>query len=185
MNATPGVWRAAAISRLPLNPGNSTRSLDIKGRVARPGGNLAPDYLVVSPDYFRAMSIRLAKSRAFTNSDNAGSPPVVIVNQAMARRFRPCQDPIGQFVSVGACGKENEWCQVVGVVVDVHQHGLDQTARPAVYVPYNRDPWLFRAFVVRTGRSRKTWRLQYLDPAHSEAGSLTARAGLIGCSASF
>jgi hypothetical protein len=68
-------------------------------------------------------------------------------------------DPIGQFVS-GACGKENEWCQVVGVVVDVHQHVLDQAARPAVYVPYNRDPWLFRAFVVRTGRSRKTWRLQ-------------------------
>jgi putative ABC transport system permease protein len=51
---------------------------------------------------------------------------------------------------VGGCGKENEWCQVVGVVEDVHQHNLDQTPRPAIYVPYARDPWPFMAFVIRT-----------------------------------
>jgi predicted permease len=151
MNAIPGVSSAAAISRLPLNPGNSTRGLDVKGRPPSTDSEIAPDYLVISPDYFRAMGIRLAKGRVFTDRDDPNAPPVVIVNQAMVRHFWPNQDAIGQFVTVGACGKENEWCQVIGVVDDVRQHGLDQTARPAVYIPYARDPWPFMAFVVRTG----------------------------------
>ncbi len=150
IDAVPGVAYTAAISRLPLNPGNSTRGLDVKGRVAPPGGDLGPDYLVASPDYFRALGIRLVQGRAFTERDGVDSLPVVIVNQALARHFWPRQDAIGQWVTVGACGKENEWCQVVGVVDDVRQHGLDQTPRPAVYVPYARDPWPFMAFVVRT-----------------------------------
>ncbi|MBZ5727632.1 MAG: ABC transporter permease [Acidobacteriia bacterium] len=150
MDAVPGVAAAAAISRLPLNPGNSTRGIDVKGRVAPPGGDPGPDYLVASPGYFRALGIRVVKGRAFTERDGADAAPVVIVNQAMARYFWPQQDPIGQWVTVGACGKENEWCQVVGVVDDVRQHGLDQAPRPAVYVPYARDPWPFMAFVVRT-----------------------------------
>ncbi|HEY2015641.1 MAG TPA: ABC transporter permease [Bryobacteraceae bacterium] len=150
MTTTPGVASAAVISRLPLNPGNSTRNLDIKGRVTPPGGELGPDYLVVSPDYFRAMSIPVLRGRAFTERDDPLSAPVVIVNQAAARHFWPGQDPVGQFVTVGACGNENQWCQVVGVVDDVRQHGLDRDARPAVFVPYARDPWPFMAFVVRT-----------------------------------
>ncbi len=144
-----GVDSAAMISRLPLSAGGSTRSVDIKGRVSSPD-DPAPDYLVISPGYFHSMGIRLLGGRAFTERDDISAPPVVIVNQAMARYFWPGRNPIGDFVTVGGCGKENEWCQVVGVVDDVHQQGLDKTPRPAVYVPYARDPWPFMAFVVRT-----------------------------------
>ena len=147
--ALPGVGSAAVVSRLPLNPGNSTRSVDIKGRTSTQD-DPAPDYLVISPDYFRGMGIRLLSGRAFTERDDAGAPPVVIVNQAMARVFWPGRNPVGEFVMVGGCGNENDWCQVVGVVEDVHQHHLDQAPRPAVYVPYARDPWPFMVFVVRT-----------------------------------
>ncbi len=145
----PGVGSAAVVSRLPLNPGNSTRSVDIKGRTSTQD-DPAPDYLVTSPDYFRAMGIRLLSGRAFTERDDASAPPVILVNQSMARVFWPGRNPVGEFVTVGGCGKENEWCQVVGVVEDVHQHNLDQSPRPAVYVPYARDPWPFMVFVVRT-----------------------------------
>jgi putative ABC transport system permease protein len=145
----PGVASTAVVSRLPLNPGNSTRSVDIKGRTST-AEDPAPDYLVTSPDYFRSMGIRLLSGRAFTERDDASAPPVVIVSQSMARTFWPGRNPLGEFVTVGGCGKENEWCQVVGVVEDVHQHNLDQTPRPAIYVPYARDPWPFMAFVIRT-----------------------------------
>ena len=146
----PGVAAAGVVSRLPLNPGNSTRSVDIKGRTSTQD-DPAPDYLVASPGYFKSLGIRLLSGRPFSERDNAAAPAVVIVSQSMARYFWPGRNPIGGFVTVGGCGKENEWCQVVGVVEDVHQHKLDQTPRPAVYVPYVRDPWPFMAFVVRTG----------------------------------
>lgn len=149
ITSLPGVGSAAVVSRLPLNPGSSTRSVDIKGRTSTQD-DLAPDYLVISPDYFRSMGIRLLSGRAFTERDDASAPPVVIVSQSMARTFWPGRNPVGEFVTVGGCGKENEWCQVAGVVEDVRQHNLDRTPRPAVYVPYARDPWPFMAFVVRT-----------------------------------
>jgi putative ABC transport system permease protein len=147
--ALPGVSSAAVVSRLPLNPGNSTRSVDLKGRTSTEN-DPAPDYLVISPEYFSSMGIQLLSGRGFTERDDASGPPVVIVSRSMARYFWPGRNPIGEFVTVGGCGKENEWCQVVGVVEDVHQHKLDQTPRPAVYVPYARDPWPFLVFVVRT-----------------------------------
>ncbi len=146
----PGVGSAAVVSRLPLSLGSSTRSVDIKGRTSTQEDG-APDYLVISPDYFRSMGIRLVVGRAFNERDDASAPPVVILNQAMARSYWPGRNPIGEFVTVGGCGQENEWCQVVGVVEDVRQHNLDQNPRPAIYVPYARDPWPFMAFVVRTG----------------------------------
>ncbi len=151
-NAIPGVSGSAAISRLPLSPGNSTRSVDVKGRATPPDGGISPDYLVVTPEYFRVMGIRLAKGRFFTERDDAQATPVVMINQAMARLVWPGEDALGQMITVGVCtnGKTNEWCEVVGIVDDVHQHGLDQKARPAVYIPYARDPWPMMAFVVRT-----------------------------------
>jgi putative ABC transport system permease protein len=96
------------------------------------------------------MGIRLLNGRTFTERDNASAPAVVIVSESTARYFWPGRSPIGGFVMVGGCGQENEWCQVVGVVQDVRQHNLDQKPRPAIYVPYARDPWPFMAFVVRT-----------------------------------
>jgi putative ABC transport system permease protein len=146
--ALPGVESAAVVSRLPLNPGASTRSVDIKGRTST-GNDVEPDYLLVSPGYLRSMGVRLLSGRAFTDRDGPGAAPVVIVNQSMARYFWPGRSPLGEFVKVDGCGKENEWCQVVGVVEDVRQRRLDQNPRPALYVPYARDPWPFMTFVVR------------------------------------
>ena len=144
-----GVSSAAVISRLPLQPGRSTRSVQLQGR-AEQGGDISPDYLVISPAYFRTMGIRILRGREFTERDDAASRPVVIVNETMARAYWPGRDAIGQLMRVGGCGSEQEWCEVVGVAEDVQQHGLGQHAPQAVYVPYARDPWTFLTIVVRT-----------------------------------
>ena len=148
--ALPGVASAAAISRLPLNPGSSSRTLEVEGRTPPPAGEDSPDYLVATPDYFQSIGTPLVAGRAFTERDVSGAPGTVIVSQAAARRYWPAENPVGKHVKVGACGDDKTWCEVVGVVGDVRQHHLDQEPNPTVYVSYAQDPWPFMAFIVRT-----------------------------------
>jgi predicted permease len=150
INALPGITSASAVSRLPLNPGNSNRSVEIEGRTAPPSGDAPPDYLVVAPDYFRTMNIPLLSGRTFEDRDTAGSLPVAVISAATAHYFWPGQDPVSKRLR-GACGNDDKvWCQVVGVVGDIKQHHLEQASRMAVYVPFYQDPWSFLAIVVRT-----------------------------------
>ena len=148
INAQPGVISSGVVSRLPLNPGNSTRSLTIKGRARSASIDTSVDYSVVSPDYFSSLGATLVKGRAFTDRDDTA--PVVLINEAAARRFWPGQDPVGAEVRSGACGQGEQWCQVIGIVSNIRQHNLAAPPAAALYVPYARDPWPFMAFVVRT-----------------------------------
>lgn len=146
IQSVPGVLSVAATSRLPLNPGNSRCTLDIKGDPS-PTGTYNPDYVAVSPDYFRSLGIPLLAGRTFNDRDTA---LMVVINQAAAHRYWRDKNPIGQLVTVGACGVERQWCQVIGVVANIRQHNLDEATQPAVFVPYARDPWPFFALVART-----------------------------------
>jgi predicted permease len=149
INGLPGIASAAAISRLPLNPGNSSRSVEVEGRTAPPAGEAAPDYLVATPDYFQTLAVPLLSGRVLSDHDDATAAPVAVISQATARYFWPGQDPIGKHFR-GPCGDEKTWCQVVGVVGDIKQHHLEQASRMAVYVPFSQDPWNFFSVVVRT-----------------------------------
>jgi putative ABC transport system permease protein len=149
INSLPGIAAASAISRLPLNPGNSSRSVEVEGRTPPPSGDISPDYLVVTPDYFHTLVVPLLSGRTFTDRDDASALPVAIVSEATAHHFWPGEDAVGKHIS-GACGDEKTWCQVVGVVGDIKQHHLEQASRLAVYVPFAQDPWAFFAIVVRT-----------------------------------
>ncbi len=152
IRSAPGVRSAALISRLPLSPGGSHRSIEIKGRPGLPGGDISPAYLVISPDYFRTLRIPVLEGRVFTDRDTANAPRMVIVSAATARHFWPKEDPLGKYIKVG---DQNDWGPVVGIVADVPQQGLDKAPRPAVYVPYVQDPWPVLAFVVRTAMDPK------------------------------
>jgi len=149
VNALPGIATASAISRLPLSPGNSSRSLEVEGRTSPPSGDISPDYLVVTPDYFQTLGVPLLGGRTFTDRDDANAAPVAIISEATARYFWPGQDVIGKHIR-GACGDDKTWCQVVGVVGDLKQHHLEQASRMAVYTPFSQDPWAFFALAVRT-----------------------------------
>ena len=147
IQAAPGVELAAAISRLPLTPGNSSRSFNIEGR----SGNNAEtsssaDYRVISPDYFRAMGIPVLKGRAFTERDNAEATGTVIINESAARRDWPDEDPIGKRLQI----EGDEWFEIVGVVGDVKHLGQASKARAEVYVSYLKRPWPFMTIVARS-----------------------------------
>ena len=73
---------------------------------------------------------------AFTAADSEDGPLVVAMNESMARKFWGSTDPIGRRVSFS----ENKWRTVVGIVGDVHHHGLDTNAAPEIYIPYAQVP---------------------------------------------
>ena len=150
VQAAPGVELAAAISRLPLTPGNSSRSIIREGREAADAQNSpSADYRVISPDYFRAMSIPVLKGRPFTERDNAEAAGSVIINETAARRFFPDEDPVGKRLQI----EGDEWFEVVGVVGDVKHLGQDSKTRPEVYVSYLKRPWPVMTFVARSAQN--------------------------------
>jgi putative ABC transport system permease protein len=139
VRATPGVSGAALVNTLPLDGRVAKRSLNVDGR-SNPDGEPSPLFWlnVVTPEYFRVMSIPLVSGRAFTDVDVSGTDAVAIVPRTTARRFWMEESAIGKRIRfVG----ENRWRTIVGVVGDVRAHGLRQDEPDfiagTVYVPYS------------------------------------------------
>ncbi len=141
----PGVRSAGLTSFLPLAGSGGSRSFKIEGRPPFERGKepIAQDNLI-SPEYFQTMGLELRDGRAFTTQDGAEAPPVVIINETMARRFFPNENPIGhRFL----------WhptpLTIVGVVADTRHFGLDQEVRPEIYWPYLQARNIVMRLVVR------------------------------------
>ena len=153
----PGVEIAAATSRLPLLPGNSTRGLTI--RHLPPNSQASAHYRTASPQYFQAMGIPVIQGRAFEEADREGRPLVAIISASAARRYWPDRNPIGERFSI-----DDPEITIVGVVADIHAAALDKAPQPTVYVPYRQDPWPFMVFALRTSAPPAT-----LTPAVRDA----------------
>ena len=160
----PGVELAAATSRLPLLPGNSTRGLVIRDRPNSPNN---AHYRTASPDYFRTMGIPLLRGRAFEEADRENRPRVALISASAARRCWPARNPIGEHFSI-----DKPDITIVGVVGDVHAAGLDQAPQPTIYVPYRQDPWPSMVFTVRMSRQRSA------DSLSSEGGLASLRGAI-------
>ncbi|HEV2492439.1 MAG TPA: ABC transporter permease [Terriglobia bacterium] len=146
----PGASFACIVHRLPLIPGDSTRSIQIEGRSYSPdvpAESVEPNYSVITPDFLSVLRIPLLAGRNFTETDNATSPPVFIINRTMARTFWPGQDAVGKRLRFGP---DQKWGEVVGVVGDVRQHQLGEAPAPMMYAPYAQDPFPFMDIAVRT-----------------------------------
>jgi putative ABC transport system permease protein len=118
------------------------------------------DYGAVSPNYFDILKIPLRKGRLFTDHDDYGATNVVVVNDAFARKFFPQQDPIGQHVrDTGRdTGRATTDSEIIGVVGDVLDHGLDQPPEPRLYGSIlQRSSQLFAVFL-RTSANLTTTR---------------------------
>jgi putative ABC transport system permease protein len=126
----PGVEAAAVTNKLPLDwQFNMPVVFSDK-----PNQLQSVQFRMISPDYFRVMKIDVRQGRAFTDADNSAGPPVAIVNEAFAQRFFGGQTTFVQQLSVGR-GTNDPMRQVVGVVGDIKQQGLDRPAPPMVFVP--------------------------------------------------
>jgi putative ABC transport system permease protein len=153
LRALPGVESAAAIDSLPMT-GGSTQPIVVAGRAAELAAE-QPEVAVrrISPGYLHAMRIRLRSGRDFTAGDRAGSAAVVLVSESMAKRFWPGEDPIGKRLTLTFAPETSR--QVVGVVADVKQEGLDAATPPtALYEPLAQAPWDRLSLVLRTASTR-------------------------------
>ena len=165
----PGVESAAVVTDIPLTHNEDSLGFSIEGVSDLPNQRRQARFNIVSPGYFRTLGIPLLNGRDFTELDGGGAPRVVLINQAMARRFWPGGNPIGQRISTvteepGDAQAEHEsahgtdassganWFAIIGVAGDVRQMGLSSEAKPEVYVSYLQDPylWPFVSMVVRT-----------------------------------
>jgi putative ABC transport system permease protein len=118
------------------------------------------DFGAVSPHYFDLLKIPLRKGRVFTDHDDDKAPNVVLVNEAFARKFFPQQDPIGQHVrDTGRdAGKAITDSEIIGVVGDVRDHGLDQAPEPRLYGSILQRSRQFFAVFLRTSANLTTTR---------------------------
>ncbi|HLM56859.1 MAG TPA: ADOP family duplicated permease, partial [Pyrinomonadaceae bacterium] len=147
LSALPGARAVAVASSLPLD-WVLNFSYGVEGRPARPGDEPQADYMAVSPNYFETMRIPLLKGRGFTERDSAGSPDVAVINETMARRIFPGEDPLGRRITIDYMERRVA-LEVVGVAADVKQTA-GREAGLQIYDCYLQRPWLSSSFVIRT-----------------------------------
>jgi len=160
----PGVAAVGASSALPMSGAGGVKPVRAGGAAA-PGDAPNVQYRLVSPGYFRAMGIPVVRGRDFDARDAGPAAGVVVINQAMARRFWPGQDPIGKRVTLG--GWDDLTGEVVGVVGDVHHWSLEAGAEPEMYWDHAQD-WLARGPTLR----RHQRGLTLVVRADGDAGAL-------------
>ncbi len=143
INAVPGVTAAAAACCLPLQGGFGL-PFNIVGRANGNNPNTGgAGYFPVSWSYFDVFKVPVVRGRNFTESDNGSAPGVVIINEAMARQFWPNSDPMNDRLEIGA-GMGPVFVepprQVIGVVGDTRDGGLNQDPGPTMYIPVAQMP---------------------------------------------
>ena len=146
----PGVTSTALVNYLPLGGANSSNPFLIEGAPEPPPGQENDGrYRVCTPEYFQTMGISILKGRGFTDQDKAGTTPVIIVNETLARKYWPNADAIGQRMRYSGPLEKNPWMQVVGVAQDV-KYEMNLAVTPEFYVPHAQDSWPSMVLVART-----------------------------------
>jgi putative ABC transport system permease protein len=140
--ALPGVDSVSAINHLPLAGDVWGTALAIEGRpLPLPGQDIEVAYRVSRPDYFRTMGILLRAGRDFTERDTPSAPAVVILNETLARRYWPSEDPVGKRVTLDDPRNRSQapqWLTVVGVVRDVKQDSWKDAPANEIYLPFQQ-----------------------------------------------
>ena len=150
IRAVPGVVSVGATTTIPLGGGGSTQPFSIDGR---PAGNVAEQPMAqtryITPEYFQSIGIPLRQGRFFSDQDRDNTVQVVIISEAMARRFWPGENPIGKRLTP-SFHLEQGPREIVGIVGDVKASGLDVDSSAMMYLPYKQSPRPYMSFVVRT-----------------------------------
>lgn len=155
VEALPGVLAAGVTSSIPLLESSQTSSLPfvVEGRPEPPSGQEpVAQFTVASANYFPALGAQLLAGRLFNQFDTNKSARVAVVNETMARHNWPGENPIGRKFTLkrGARDLRGGPVEVIGVVTDQRQDGLDKAAREEFFIPYSQSPTGSLIFVVRT-----------------------------------
>jgi len=144
----PGVQSASLVRGLPFSGNGGTTAITLPDREP-PSKGMEPEVMfnTAMPNYFETIGIPFIKGRLFNNQDQVNTPSVLIINETMARKFWPNQDPLGKqvkFVEDGTTGT------VIGVVGDAKHYWLEEESRPQMYAAYSQQPGIFATVVMRT-----------------------------------
>ena len=169
----PGVQSAGTTSVLPVSFNGNTTWIRIVGHPYN-GEHNEVNQRKVSPDFFKTLKAKLLRGRYFTESDDAAKPPVVIINETLARKYFPGEDPVGKKIGDTELAPKS-LSEVIGVIEDVKDGSLNSETWPAVYYSsyqnagyQNADDYF--ALVVRTSQSEAAL-LPSLVAAVHEVGS--------------
>ena len=153
LSSLPGVQSAAIASNLPVGDGDGTTQFVVVGAPDKGQPNEVP-IREVSSGYFSTLQTRLRKGRYFTEADNATSAPVVIINQALARQYFSGVDPLGKRINYRGAPASSAML-IVGLLDDMREGPLDESPRPALYVPFNQHTRPFFSIVLRTSKAEQ------------------------------
>ncbi|HWZ84769.1 MAG TPA: ABC transporter permease [Thermoanaerobaculia bacterium] len=134
IRALPGVLAAGGSKTLPLQGGGEAYGVHLEGRPEGPPIQPEGGTIIVTTGYLSSLGIPLVQGRDFTQADMDASSPVLLVNRALGRELWPGENPVGKGLIFGKSSR----LEVIGVVGDIHQDGLDVAPRPAMYVPVSR-----------------------------------------------
>jgi putative ABC transport system permease protein len=110
----------------------------------------------VSPDYFKVMEIPLLQGRFFNDGDHADAPPVVIINQALARKYWPRGDALGKRITFDNPRKNPKWSTIVGIIGDVRHRAIDEPPKPEFYQPHAQVPYRGMILAVRSAQEPRS-----------------------------
>jgi predicted permease len=151
VKSLPGVTSVALASTLPLTFNGNTGWIRFVGRAFN-GEHNEVNERGVSSDYFQALQANLLRGRSFTDADDPTKPQVVVINQTLARKYFPGEDPVGQrFGDMDMSPKSIK--EIVGIVDDIREGPLDAEIWPAYYYSLNQHPDFEYSIVVRTAQA--------------------------------
>jgi putative ABC transport system permease protein len=144
----PGVVSASLVMGLPFSGNGGTTPIILPERAIPPKGQEPRVmYNVAMPNYFETIGIPFIRGRLFGSQDQLNTPTVFLINQTMARRFWPTEDPIGKQVKLAEDGTTGT---IIGIVGDAKQYYLEEQQQPQMYSSYNQTPGIFATVVART-----------------------------------
>jgi predicted permease len=154
LDALPGVQSAAVSTRLPITGNGNTTWIRIQGHPWT-GEHNEVNEREVSSEYFATLKARLISGRFFADSEDSTKPNVLVINQALARKYFAGENPIGKKIGDTSLSPDS-MREVIGVVDDIREGGLDEEIWPAVYYPVNQSPDTYYDIVVRTSQAEQS-----------------------------
>jgi predicted permease len=150
LESLPGVDSVSIATTMPTG-GSMDFPFELEGTPEDPNRRPSLQAVVISPDFFRVWQVRGIEGRLFNESDNATSPPVVLVNQYFANKFWPTQSAVGKRLRLFS-GKDPEpWLMVIGIIPNIVQNDVTPNkVDPVIYLPFRQKPMAGVAVMART-----------------------------------
>jgi predicted permease len=136
VRALPGVVDAGYTSDLPLTARGDTNGYIIRGQTEQEALSQDALFRVITPEFLQTMGARLREGRFFTDADTATAKPVILINETFADRHFPGQSALGKGIQINDRGADKPWLEIIGVIKEVRERGIDIETKPAMYMPH-------------------------------------------------